>query len=140
MVFILLLDIAIFQYLKRFFSCSRLYNHLWKRRSKAPSFLDILSVFIEVVTPIHCISPRAKAGFLYIGSIHGTGSSNTGTYNRMDSTSMKRMTFGFFCNSLMMQSGYVPQTDQIRYLFRHHREAISSITTRFSNKCAKLFL
>ena len=35
----------------------------WKRRSKAPSFSIFLRYSSRVVAPIHCISPRANAGF-----------------------------------------------------------------------------
>ena len=80
-VFVTFLDII--QYLYSFLRSVGSTMTFWKRRSKAPSFSIFFRYSSRVVAPIHCISPRANAGFQHIGSIHRTGSCS-GTHNRVN--------------------------------------------------------
>ena len=107
----------------------------WKRRSKAPSFSMVLRNSSKVVAPIHCISPRAKAGFNIFAASIEPGAEPAPII--VWTSSMKRMIFGFFCTSFKIERmrssncprSFVPATTAV----------ISSATTRLSNSILETF-
>ena len=107
----------------------------WKRRSKAPSFSMLLRYSSRVVAPIHCISPRAKAGFSMLAASIEPGAEPAPTIVCI--SSMKRITSGLSFSSLRivrMRSSNCP-----RYLVPATTEVISSDTTRLLNKTRDTF-
>ena len=101
----------------------------WKRRSRAPSFSIVLRYSSIVVAPMHCISPRARAGFRMFAASIEPGVEPAPTMVCI--SSMKRMMFGLFSSSVMMalkRSSNCP-----RYFVPATTAVMSSAIMRFSN-------
>ena len=74
----------------------------WKRRSESTVFLNILSVFVKRGSTTYiCISPRAKAGFNILAASIEPAAALAPTIVWI--SSMNKITFRFFCNSLIME-------------------------------------
>ena len=100
----------------------------WKRRSRAPSFSMLLRYSSSVVAPMHCSSPRARAGLSMLAASIDPAADPAPT--RVWISSMKRMMCGFRVNSLssaLMRSSNCP-----RYFVPATSEPRSKVTTRLS--------
>ena len=98
----------------------------WKRRSKAPSFSMELRYSSSVVAPIHCMVPRARAGFRMLAASMEPGVAPAPIMVCI--SSMKMMMSGFCSNSLtsiFMRSSNCP-----RYLVPATTPVMSSVTRR----------
>ena len=107
----------------------------WKRRSKAPSFSIFLRYSSRVVAPIHCISPRANAGFSILAASIEPAAEPAPTIVWI--SSMNRITFGFLCNSLRMER--IRSSNWPRYFVPATTAVMSRATTRLSNKMRETF-
>ena len=98
----------------------------WNLRSKAPSFSIVLRYSSRVVAPMHCIVPRAKAGFsIFAASILPD---TLPAPMMVCISSMKQMMSGFVSSSLMRffrRSSNCP-----RYFVPATNDAISRDTRR----------
>ena len=98
----------------------------WKRRSSAPSFSMYSRYSSRVVAPMHWSSPRARAGLKRLEASMLPGELPAPTM--VCSSSMKRMTLGFFSSSVRMV--LTRSSNWPRYLVPATREAMSRATTR----------
>ena len=89
----------------------------------------------RVVAPMHCISPLARAGFSMLAASMVPGAEPAPTMVCI--SSMKRMTLGFFCSSLMMER--MRSSNWPRYFVPATTPAMSSIITRLSNNTRETF-
>ena len=98
----------------------------WKRRSRAPSFSMFLRYSSSVVAPMHCISPRARAGLSILAASMEPCALPAPTMVCI--SSINSMTSGFLASSsrmFLMRSSNSP-----RYFVPATMEAMSSDTTR----------
>ena len=102
----------------------------WKRRSNAPSFSMYWRYSSKVVEPMHCNSPRAKAGLNMLLASNEPLALPAPTKVWISST--KRMMSRLFSNSLRM--ALIRSSNWPRYLVPATMEPMSSMTTRLSNK------
>ncbi len=102
----------------------------WKRRSSAPSFSMFLRYSSSVVAPMHWISPRASAGLRRFAASICPAEFPAPTI--VCSSSMKRITSGFFDSSFRM--ALTRSSNWPRYLVPATREAMSSDTTLLSKR------
>ncbi len=101
----------------------------WKRRSRAPSFSMFLRYSSRVVAPMHCSSPRARAGLSILAASIEPCALPAPTMVWI--SSINRITLGFLLSSFriaLMRSSNSP-----RYLVPATMPAMSSDTTRLSN-------
>ena len=108
----------------------------WKRRSKAPSFSMVLRYSLMVVAPIHCTSPRARAGLSILAASKEPGALPAPIMVWI--SSMKRMISRWDLSSSMSlrrRSSNCP-----RYCVPATIEAISNVTMRlFINRWGTWF-
>ena len=84
---------------------------------------------------MHCISPRARAGFSMLAASMVPAAAPAPTMVCI--SSMKRMTLGFFCNSLIMER--MRSSNWPRYLVPATTDDMSSMMTRLSNSTRDTF-
>ncbi|MCY1552913.1 hypothetical protein D9M68_893460 [compost metagenome] len=101
----------------------------WKRRSNAPSFSILVRYSSKVDAPIHCSSPRARAGLKILEASSEPLAPPAPTIVWI--SSMKRITSLFFSSSFMI--AFMRSSNCPRYLVPATSAARSREITRLSN-------
>jgi len=98
----------------------------WNRRSSAPSFSIYWRYSSSVVAPMHCISPRAKAGFSMFAASSEPLAPPAPT--SVCISSINRITFVACCNSFRI--AFIRSSNCPRYFVPATIEPKSSVNTR----------
>ena len=98
----------------------------WKRRSRAPSFSMELRYSSSVVAPMHCMVPRAKAGFMMLAASMLPGVEPAPIIVCI--SSMNTMMSGFCSSSLM--SALMRSSNCPRYFVPATMDVMSRLTSR----------
>ena len=102
----------------------------WKRRSNAPSFSIDLRYSSSVVAPMHCNSPRERAGFIMLAASIVPAWFPAPT--KVWISSIKTMMSGFALSSAMML--FMRSSNCPRYLVPATTLVMSSVMRRLLNK------
>ena len=109
---------------------------VWKRRASAPSFSMYFLYSSSVVAPTHWISPRESAGLKMLEASRLPSEPPAPTM--VCNSSIKIMTFSFFCSSTMRALSR--SSNWPRYFVPATMEAMSRLTTRLlSSTCGMFF-
>ena len=101
----------------------------WNLRSRAPSFSIFFRYSSSVVAPIHCISPRARAGFKRLAASIEPAALPAPTMVCI--SSINKIISLFLANSL--STPFILSSNSPRYFVPATNDAISRDTTRFPN-------
>ena len=107
----------------------------WKRLSNAPSFSINCLYSSNVVAPIHCISPLARAGLNILDASKEPEAPPAPTI--VCNSSINRMTSFAFSNSFI--TAFMRSSNCPRYFVPATNAAMSRVTIRLSNSTLETF-